>query len=208
MEDLTTQHEAKEFIENNGKLLTTSCCPSFVNIIEKHVPTLKDHVSHTPSPMVYTAEIAKKMHPNAQTVFVGPCMAKKAESFKVNGIDMVINFEELDAMLMAAELDPATIKTANSENKASDNAWGFAVSGGVLSAVQSKLPEGIDIKPTLINGLDKKSIRQLSILAKKKEFNFIEGMSCEGGCVGGCYMNVKPMIAQKRMQKVIDDQGK
>lgn len=206
--DLTTQHEAQEFIENGGRLMTTSCCPSFVNIIQKHVPALQDHISHTPSPMVFTAEIAKQKHPNAQTVFVGPCMAKKAESFKVNGIDMVINFEELDALLMAAQLDPGTLKIEESKVEASADAWGFAATGGVLSAVQNKLPEGIDIRPIVINGLDKKSMRQLGLIQKKNEFNFVEGMSCEGGCVGGCYMNVKPMVAQKRINQLKEQLSK
>lgn len=200
--ELTTQNEAAEFIENEGRLMTTSCCPSFVNMIEKHVPVLKDHVSHTPSPMVYSAKIAKERNPNAQTVFVGPCLAKKSESFRVPGIDMVMNFEELDAMLMAAELDPGTLEIENNEVEASADAWGFATTGGVLGAVKNKLPEGIDIRPIVINGLDKKSIRQLNLIQKKNEFNFVEGMSCEGGCVGGCYMNVKPMVAQKRLNKL------
>ncbi|MDA3927720.1 MAG: monomeric [FeFe] hydrogenase [Prolixibacteraceae bacterium] len=205
--DITTQNEANEFIENEGNLMTTSCCPSFVNMIEKHVPALKNNVSHTPSPMVYTAQLAKLKHPNAQTVFVGPCMAKKAESFKVSGIDMVINFEELDALLMAAKLDPRTLEIDQDESEASKDAWGFALSGGVLQAVKNKLPKDIDLRPIAINGLDKKSIRQLNLLVKKNEYNFVEGMSCEGGCVGGCYMNVKPKVAQKRLLKLKADLG-
>lgn len=206
--DLTTQHEAQEFIDNEGRLMTTSCCPSFVNMLQKHVPALKNHISHTPSPMVFTADIAKKKHPNAQTVFVGPCMAKKAESFKVEGIDMVINFEELDAMLLAAELDPGTIKLDDTNFEASADAWGFAATGGVLNAVKNKLPEGITIRPIVINGLDKKSMRQLSLIPKKNEFNFVEGMSCEGGCIGGCYMNVKPMVAQKRLSGIVTEKNR
>ena len=69
--ELTTQNEAIEFAEKGGELMTTSCCPSFVNIIEKHVPSLIPHLSHTHSPMVYTAQIARERHPNAQTVFIG-----------------------------------------------------------------------------------------------------------------------------------------
>jgi [FeFe] hydrogenase (group B1/B3) len=200
--DLTTQHEAEEFIEKGGKLMTTSCCPSFVNIIDKHIPTLKEHVSHTPSPMVFTARLAKERHPNAQTVFVGPCLAKKSESYNVEGVDMVINFEELDAMLMATKLDPGMLEVPDYTVDASADGWGFAATSGVLNAVKNKLPEGIDIRPFVFNGLDKKSIKQLALIPKKNEFNFVEGMSCEGGCVGGCYMSVKPMVAQNRLNKL------
>ncbi|MFA9389218.1 MAG: monomeric [FeFe] hydrogenase [Prolixibacteraceae bacterium] len=203
--DLTSQHEAEEFIENEGRLMTTSCCPSFVNIIEKHVPELKEHLSHTPSPMVFTARLSKKKHPNAQTVFVGPCLAKKAESFKVPEVDMVINFEELDAMLMAWKIDPGLLESTTNEIEASGDAWGFAGSGGVLGAVKNKLPFDADIKPLVFNGIDSKALKQLKLIKKQNLYNFVEGMSCEGGCVGGCYMNVKPMVAQKRLLKLKAD---
>lgn len=200
--DLTIQHEAREFKEGGGTLMTTSCCPSFVTIIEKHVPSLKEYISHTPSPMVYTAILAKERYPNAQTVFVGPCLAKKAESYKVAGVDMVINFEELDAMLMAAKIDPGVLEIKSESVDASEDGWGFAVSGGVLAALKNSLSEGTEIRPLVFNGLDKKSIKQLALIPKKNEFNFVEGMSCEGGCIGGCYMNVKPMVAQNRISKL------
>ena len=206
--DQTSEHEAREFEEKNGELLTTSCCPSFVNIIEKHVPTLKEHISHTPSPMVFTAQIAKERHPNAQTVFVGPCLAKKAESFKVMGIDMVINFEELDAMLLACEIDPATLSPEGQSIAATPEAWGFAGTGGVLEAVKKRLAPEVDIRPLVINGLDKKSIKMLNTLKKGNQYNFVEGMSCEGGCVGGCYMSVKPAVAQNRLKMLKEQLGK
>ena len=179
--------------------MTTSCCPSFVHIINKHVPELSENVSTTPSPMVYTARLAKQRYPNAQMVFIGPCLAKKSEAYALNEVEMVVNFEELDAMLLAAELDPGTLKTDESEVQASKQAWGFASSGGVLNAVTSKLPDDIDFRPMVFNGIDSKALKQLKVLKKLGKFNFVEGMSCEGGCVGGCYMSVKPMVAQKRL---------
>lgn len=200
--DLTAQHEAKEFIENEGKLLTTSCCPSFVNMIEKHIPSLHENVSHTPSPMVFTAGLSKQRHPNARTVFVGPCIAKKAESFNFSEIDMAINFEELDAMLLACKIDPGVLEIENATIEATAEAWGFANSGGVLGAVKKHLLASTNISPLVINGLDKKSIKMLSTIKKDNQYNFIEGMSCEGGCVGGCYMNVKPQVALNRINKL------
>ncbi|HNW51525.1 MAG TPA: monomeric [FeFe] hydrogenase [Prolixibacteraceae bacterium] len=200
--DLTAQQEAQEFVEKGGNLLTTSCCPSFVNMIEKHVPTLKGHVSHTPSPMVFAARLSKQRYPNARTVFVGPCIAKKAESFSVSEIDMVINFEELDAMLLACKIDPGVLEVEAAKIEASAEAWGFAQTGGVLEAVKKQIGEGIELKPLVINGIDKKSIKLLGTLSKGNQYNFVEGMSCEGGCVGGCYMNIKPQVAQTRINKV------
>lgn len=203
--DQTAEHEANEFIERGGTLMTTSCCPSFVKIIERHVPELTAHLSTTPSPMVFTAQKAKQLYPNAQTVFIGPCIAKKAESFQVSEVDMVINFEELLALLQAANIDPAYLTSSQPGIEASADGWGFAGTGGVLNAVVNKLPDNSGIKPLVLNGIDKKGLKQLKLLKKQTQFNFIEGMSCEGGCVGGCYMNVKPVLAQKRMQRLQDE---
>ena len=86
--------------------------------------------------------------------------------------------------------------------EASAEAWGFAQTGGVLEAVKKQIGEGIELKPLVINGIDKKSIELLGTLPKGNQYNFVEGMSCEGGCVGGCYMNIKPQVAQTRINKV------
>lgn len=203
--ELTAKHEALEFVHHGEKLMTTSCCPSFVKIIKKHVPELAEHVSTTPSPMVFAAQLSKQRYPNSQTVFIGPCMAKKAESFTVDDIDMVINFEELEALFLALDIDVAKIEVEQDQIEAGADAWGFAISGGVLGAVKNHLSNSSNINPLVINGIDKKTIKQLKLVKKQNQYNFIEGMSCEGGCIGGCYMNVKTVIAQKRMSKTLDD---
>jgi [FeFe] hydrogenase (group B1/B3) len=201
--DLTASHEAEEFKAHNGELMTTSCCPSFVNIIKKHVPELEGCVSSTPSPMVYAAKIAKERYPSSRVVFIGPCMAKKAESFGVEDIDMVINFEELDALFKADNID-LWQQTDSFNINASNEAWGFASTGGVLNAVSRHIDDKNLIKPLVLNGIDKKVIKQLKLVKKQKQFNFIEGMSCEGGCLGGCYMGQKTTVAQKRLAAFIE----
>ena len=78
--DLTAAGEAKEWAEAyaEGKKMTTSCCPAFVNMIKKHFPQLLPNMSTTASPMVAVARYIKAVHPDAMTVFIGPCVAKKA----------------------------------------------------------------------------------------------------------------------------------
>ncbi len=196
---LTTTHEAEEFIHNKGKLMTTSCCPSFVNIITKHVPELIGNISETPSPMVYTAKLVREKYPECKNVFIGPCMAKKTEAINVNEVDLVITFEELCALLRASAIKPETATQTPIYSNSGSDAWGFALTGGVTQAVKNRLPENTELKPLILNGIDRKAITQLRMLAKQTNYNFVEGMSCEGGCVGGCYMNVKPAIANKRM---------
>ena len=68
---------------------------------------------------------------------------------------MVINFEELDAMLLAADLDPGLIEVDVNSIEASSDAWGFASTGGVMAAVKNQLPEGIDLRPMCLMDLIK-----------------------------------------------------
>ena len=105
---MTTEHETAEFIERMEKdpktFMTTSCCPAWVNLVGKHLPDLVDHVSLTPSPMVYAREIVKAKDPDAKTVFIGPCVAKRSEARRKD-VDYVLSFEELGAILAGRKID-------------------------------------------------------------------------------------------------------
>jgi [FeFe] hydrogenase (group B1/B3) len=78
--DLVAYYEAIELAEKG--FLTTSCCPAFVNFIKNNFPDLEKHISHNLSPMAMIAKVIKEAHPNAKTVFIGPCTAKKGRSSK------------------------------------------------------------------------------------------------------------------------------
>ena len=80
--DMTAAYEAMEWAEafKEGKKMTTSCCPAFVNMIKKHYPTLIDNMSTTVSPMCAVSRMLKAIDPETVTVFIGPCMAKKSEA--------------------------------------------------------------------------------------------------------------------------------
>jgi len=74
--DITTKNEALEFnnkMNEQQPLMTTSCCASYIALVEKHIPELKQYVSDTKTPLAYTAEIVRKQNPDAVIVFVGPC---------------------------------------------------------------------------------------------------------------------------------------
>ncbi len=73
-------HELIEKLEEGQKFMTTSCCPSYIELVNKHIPAMKPYVSGTGSPMYYAARIAKKKYPNAKVVFIGPCIAKRKEA--------------------------------------------------------------------------------------------------------------------------------
>ena len=80
--DMTAYSEAKEWLEayRDGKKMTTSCCPAFVNMVKKHFPELMENVSTTVSPMCAVSRMIKAKDEGAITVFIGPCVAKKSES--------------------------------------------------------------------------------------------------------------------------------
>jgi iron only hydrogenase large subunit-like protein len=106
--DITTANEARELVErleNGARFMTTSCCAAWIQAVKKHLPALKEFVSHTKTPAAYTAEIEKKN--GFVTVFVGPCVSKRVEGMEDPNIDFVMTYEELGAMLEAKGINPA-----------------------------------------------------------------------------------------------------
>ena len=185
--DITLYKESKEWDEKG--LLTTSCCPSFVRFVEINYPELKQYVSHTPSPMIEVARLIKRSEPDAKVVFIGPCASKKMEYTleKTGGaIDSVMSFEELQAFL-----DARGIETTEQEDTPLNNAsfYGriFAKSGGIIQGLLNIASEkGLDnLKPIQMNGIEQCKVNMAKLKVGKSEFNFFEGMACEGGCLNG-----------------------
>ena len=193
----TTEHETAEFIERMEKdpntFMTTSCCPAYVNLVVKHLPDLVSHVSLTPSPMVYTREIVKERDPSAKTVFIGPCVAKRGEAVE-KGVDYVLSFEELGAIFAGRKIDVMACEPWPVPRPANPTARNFARSCGVTEAVLTEATEkipGFKLNAKQINGIDRKSCTMLKLYASGKlPVNFLEVMSCPGGCVNGpCSLN-------------------
>lgn len=186
--DLVILHEGAELIQNkaNGKVLTSSCCPGFVNYIDLKYPELKGHVSHTVSPMIATSRLIKAIDPEAVVVFVGPCIAKKTEKLKSNDTDFVLTFEELAAMIDSQELDLEALESSPMNN-ASQFGRRFASAGGVGNAIKKHL-ESQGVVELAIESFD--GISDCDKALKLLKFNrfkgdFIEGMACKGGCIKG-----------------------
>lgn len=190
--DMVTLHESKEFMEahKENKVLTSSCCPAFVAYIKKAYPELVQNISNTVSPMIAISKLIKNMDKDAVVVFIGPCTAKKAEinEPELKGItDYVITFEELQAMLDAYEINIEDCE-CTPLNNASFYGRIFARSGGLTEAVKHLVESDnsdISFKPVSCDGLQE-CIKALTLLKLKKlDGNFIEGMACMGGCIGG-----------------------
>lgn len=186
--DLTASHEAeelKEKIDAGEKFMTTSCCPGYTEYVKKHLPALQAYVSHTKTPAQFTADIIEERYPGCKQVFIGPCLAKRKESFENPKIAYTLTFEELDGMLGGAgikieKMPPIPLQNIKFGGRI------FGQNNGVTGAVLAELSDPSFVKPLAINGIDKKSIQLLKAYAKEKiNGNFVEVMACENGCIGG-----------------------
>ncbi len=211
--DITANTEAKEFVERieekGDNFMTTSCCAGYNQLIKKHLPEIKPFVSDTKTPMYYTAEIVKKEHPDAVTVFVSPCVAKRAESYENPNVDYVLNYEELGALFIAKKIQITELEGGKYPVESSKQARNFGVTGGVAESVKASLKDEDAIKPLVINGLNKDSIRQLKKFATcgscDEGCNLVEVMCCEGGCIGGNATINNQKTAKKQLENLLNE---
>lgn len=187
--DMVAEAESKELAEKG--FLTSSCCPAFVDYIHKAYPDLVPLISHNLSPMATIAKYIKEHEGECKVVFIGPCTAKKMEVQKDSVkpyVDAVITFEELQALFDSKDLDITTLGESVLDN-ASYYGRIFARSGGLSDAVKEGLKEqgleNFELKPCACDGIE---ACRVALIKKSKgllDANFIEGMACVGGCIGG-----------------------
>lgn len=214
--DMVAYEESKELAEKG--FLTSSCCPAFVSYVKSAFPELSEHISHNLSPMATIAKYIKDTDDNAKIIFIGPCTAKKAEVQLESVspyVDAALTFEELQALFDSRDIDITTL-----EEDVLDNAsyYGriFARSGGLSDAVAEGIKERkleFEVKACACDGIEQCK----AALMKKKHNalseNFIEGMACVGGCIGGagCLTHGEKNKAQvdiygrQAMEKTITD---
>ena len=186
--DIVALEESKELAEKG--FLTSSCCPAFVRYIKSAFPELEPFISHNDSPMVALAKYIKETDEKAKVVFIGPCTSKKGEAQLEHAkpyVDAVMTFEELQALIDSKDIELATL-----EENVLDNAsyFGriFARSGGLSDAVAQAIKEQnleFELNGTVCDGIEE---CRMALLKKSKNVlnaNFIEGMACVGGCIGG-----------------------
>ncbi len=186
--DMVAMAESKELAEKG--FLTSSCCPAFVSYVKSAFPALAEHISHNLSPMAALAKYIKETSEGAKVVFIGPCTAKKAEAQLESVkpyVDSVLTFEELQALFDSKDIDITTLSEDVLDN-ASYFGRIFARSGGLSDAVAQAMKEQnieFDLKSAVCDGIE---ACRMALLKKSKnvlDANFIEGMACVGGCIGG-----------------------
>ena len=168
--------------EDERDVIITSCCHSVNLLIQKYFPSLLGYLADVVSPMQAHCQDIKKRFPNAKTVFIGPCVAKKDEAEHYEGIvDAVLTFEELTTMLdeKGIELKPEIDTTKESRARF------FPTTGGILKTMTEK-PEGYTY--IALDGVENCIDALRDIENGKIHKCFVEMSACTGSCIGGPVM--------------------
>lgn len=215
--DILSIKEAFEFnhlVKNEEDFfLTSCCCPVWFNLTKKHYPEMYKHMSPSVSPMIASGRLLKKLYKDAKVVFIAPCIAKKAEvkEPELKGdIDFVLNFRELDEIFKALDIRLKDLPN-DEKDQASLGGRMYARTGGVSFSVKTVVNR---LEPTRVVKLKAKKVSGvkgckeiLDALSAGKEIgaNFIEGMGCEGGCVGGPRTTIDVEKATKTVNEFAED---
>ena len=168
--------------EEDRDVIITSCCHSVNLLIQKHFPSLLPYLADVMSPMQAHCRDIKKRIPNARTVFVGPCIAKKDEAQHYEGIvDAALTFDELTALMKSEGITPER-ETDSSENS---RARFFPTAGGILKTMSLDNP---DYSYLSIDGIENCIASLKDIESGNVHKCFIEMSACSGSCIGGPVM--------------------
>ena len=191
--DMTAAFEALEWIEakKEGRIMTTSCCPAFISLLRHHFPKIyEENKSDTVSPMVAVSRYLKCLDPSCVTVFIGPCIAKKGETlseFIPDTADFALTYGEMVALLDSRGVEITPVEDRSQQ--ASLFGKRFAGSGGVAAAVMHAMREmgedPSDLRLMTCAGGEECKKAMMLLKAGKLNVDFVEGMICPGGCVGG-----------------------
>ena len=213
--DILTLKEALEFerhVREPGDFqLTSCCCPVWIAMIRKRYHELLPHVPGAVSTMVACGRFLKRIHPDAVTIFAGPCLAKKKEAKEpdiANAVDYVLTFQEMQDIFDAAEISLEELPEEEKEH-ASKAGRLYARTGGVSQAVEEMVrqlsPDGkINVRCEQANGTKECMEMMRRIQNKETDANFFEGMGCVGGCVGG----PKAIIDSEKGKRYVDEYAK
>lgn len=201
------EHYVKEVASGKQAFALTSCCPSWAVMAKNMFPETIDKISNELTPMVATARIIKKEHPEASVVFIGPCASKKLEASRKtvrSDVDFVITFEELTGMFEARGILLEEIKEMDEMQDATGAGRGYGVAGGVASAIEDCIKTyypGTQVHIEHAESLAE--CKKLLLLAKagKKNGCLIEGMACPGGCIAGAGTNIALPQAARELAK-------
>ena len=215
--DMLTIKEAFEFDhlvkKEDDFFLTSCCCPVWIRLVENNYPEVFEHMSPSVSPMVLSGRMLKKLYPDSKVVFIGPCIAKKSEAKEpelAGAIDFVLTYSELDEIFKALDINLAELPS-DEKDQASFAGRVYARTGGVSFSVKTVVnriaPRRlVKLRAKKVDGVKEcKQILEDLLAAKEREANFVEGMGCDGGCVGGPRTNIDTDKATKIVNEYGED---
>lgn len=212
--DILTLKEALEFDRNilneQDFQLTSCCCPMWIAMIRRIYSQLIPHVPGAVSPMVACGRSIKILEPDSVTVFIGPCIAKKAEAREADisdAVDHVLTFQEVKDIFDFADIDPANMED-DPRDHSSKAGRIYARTGGVSEAVKSTVDRlnpdrRISVKTKQADGMPACKEMMNALKEGNISANFFEGMGCVGGCVGG----PKAILNREEGKKNVDQYG-
>lgn len=210
--DILSFKEALEFdahVKKKGDFMITSCCcPMWVAALRKVYHELIPELSPSVSPMIAMARVLKAIDNSVKVVFVGPCIAKKAEAKEkdlIGAVDYVLTFEELKLIFETLGVNPAACTGVPTVDYASTGGRLYAHTGGVSQAIKDIVDELFPEKSKLFDAVQADGMKNCKTLLEalqkgEHQASFIEGMGCNGGCVGG----PKAIISAEEGRKAVD----
>ena len=168
--------------EDERDVIITSCCHSINLLIQKHYPQALEYLADVVSPMQAHCKDIKSRFPNAKTVFIGPCVAKKDEAEHYEGIvDAVLTFEELTEWFKSENV----VLEKEMDNDICSRARFFPTTGGILKTMAQDIPGYTYLA---LDGVENCIAALKDIIDGKVHKCFIEMSACVGSCVGGPVM--------------------
>ena len=168
--------------EDERDVIITSCCHSINLLIQKHYPQALEYLADVVSPMQAHCKDIKSRFPNAKTVFIGPCVAKKDEAEHYEGIvDAVLTFEELTEWFKSENI----VLEKEMDNDICSRARFFPTTGGILKTMAQDIPGYTYLA---LDGVENCIAALKDIIDGKVHKCFIEMSACVGSCVGGPVM--------------------
>lgn len=215
--DILSIKEALEFdahVHHEGDFMITSCCcPMWVAALRKVYDKLVPDVSPSVSPMVAMARVVKAINKDVKVVFVGPCIAKKAEAKEPDlkgDVDYVLTFEETKIIFEAMGINVDECEGLPSVDYAATGGRLYARTGGVSEAVWDIVDQLLPEKRKLFTAMQVDGMKDCKSLLQdleegKVRSSFIEGMGCKGGCVGGPKVLIPATEGRKAVNEVAYD---
>lgn len=176
-----TEYE-KMIAEHRQDIIISTCCHSVNTMIQKYYPEALPLLAPVLSPMQAHCKRIKEQDPEAKTVFIGPCISKKAECDESDYVDCVLTFEELTEWLKANGI---TVE-AGEDHKEESRARLFPTTGGILRTMACDDP---DYTYMAIDGLENCIAAIHDIASGKMGHCFIEMSACVGSCINGPAMD-------------------